>query len=48
MEDKKEAFLIARVPTEMKDRLAVIAEKKGLNNSKLLREIIAAWIENNG
>lgn len=45
-EEKKEAFLIARVPTEMKDRITELAKKKGINNSKLIREIVEDFLSN--
>ena len=44
-EERKEAFLIARVPTEMKDRITALAKKEGINNSKLIREIVTEWLD---
>lgn len=43
-EDKKEAFLIARVPTEMKDKISALAKEEGINNSKLIRQIVTEWL----
>ena len=45
-EEKKEAFLIARVPTEMKDRITALAKEREINNSKLIREIVEDFFNN--
>ena len=40
MKDKKDEFLIIRVPKALKDKLQALAKKKGIKLSRLVREIL--------
>ena len=44
MNDRKEAFLIVRVPVALKEKLQKIADKKGIKLSRLVREVLDAKI----
>jgi len=42
MNDRKDEFLIIRVPSSLKEKLQKRADKKGIKLSRLVREILDA------
>lgn len=45
LKERKNAFLIARIPLELKERLKKAAQEKKMNLSVLVRDIIEKFLK---